>query len=292
MAAFWGPPRTGKSTGIELLRIELESLYPGLAVIVVDSWSYENAREASFLEDILTACDHTFAANGKDADKKRRRLIEHLIKVGLESELKQVVLIIDDAQELKDVHLKWLSGIHNSLSRRGVRLMTLLVGQEELQKKRLHLLRCKKDNLVGRFMVHVAQFHGLRDAKELQKILEHYDTAEWPEGSGWTYTRYYADAAFQKGWRLAKWSKRLWESFELAKQNVPPENQPSELQMEYLVRTIERVLLGLNGTNITNEVASEKLIASAIAGSGYLARLQIITELVADKIHPNSKTAA
>jgi hypothetical protein len=289
-AVFWAHPGTGKSTGITMVEREIKEERPGTAVVVAEAWHYERPHQASFFEDLLVAGDHTFARNGRDAAKKKARVINFLLSLGLAAEDKQVVLIIDEAQNMSDQNLLWLAGIHNTLARSGVALMTLLVGQEELRNKRLHLVRARKRNLVTRFMVHITQFHGIRSKDELKEVLKTYDTEEYPADSGWSYSRFFADESFRKGWRIANWSSQIWEGFQAANEMVP-ENAPTELQMEYVVRTIERILQGVEGVDIRQKTAVRALIESSVALSGYLNELQLIAEVTSAGDKPRHKAA-
>ena len=119
-------------------------------------------------------------------------------------------------------------------------------------------------------MVHMFQFHGIQNAEEMAESLSAYDIDEYPEESGWSYTRYFVPRLFAEGWRIKNLADLLWSCFHAAWKLAPPRKAPKEVQMQYFCRTVEYILLNLHAIDIRDDDALRKLATTAIAASGYL----------------------
>jgi hypothetical protein len=266
---FWAPPRTGKTCSLDILLLEYSTVFPGMPVLILPVWEYTVAREGPFLEDLLKAAGHAIVKKGKP-EEKRDRLVELMAERAIESGKGRIVLIVDEAQQLHEKHYKWLMGIHNLLAMRGVHLITLLVGQHQLLHQRNAFLRSEKENIVGRFMVQMFQFHGIQNDEEMAESLGAYDVDEYPPGSGWSYSRYYAPRLFAEGWRLKTLAPLLWECFYAARKLAPEGKAPKDVQMQYFCRTVEYILINLHTVDIRDHEAVRKLATTGIAASGYI----------------------
>ena len=276
-AVFWAPPRTGKTRALDILQIEFAEVFPGMPVMLLPAWDYTTPREGPFMEDLLKAAGHAIVKRGRPEDK-RERLVELMADFAIQNGEGRIVLIVDEAQQLHEKHYKWLMGIHNLLAMYGVHMITLLVGQHQLVHQRTAFLRAEKENIVGRFMVQMFQFHGIQDQKELEESLTAYDVEEYPLGSGWSYTRFFAPELFVSGWRLAMVAPLLWGAFYEARQLAPADKAPKEIQMQYFCRTVEYILQKLHGVDVANVEAMRKLMKTAIAASRYLDVLMVDME--------------
>lgn len=268
-AVIWAPPRTGKSRALEILQLEFAEVFPGMPVMYLPAWDYTTPREGPFMEDLLKAAGHAIVKKGKPEDK-RERLVELMADLAIDKGEGRIVLIVDEAQQLHEKHYKWLMGIHNLLAMHGVHMITLLVGQHQLVHQRTAFLRAEKENIVGRFMVQMFQFHGIQDQAQLAEALKAYDEEEFPLGSGWSYSRYFAPTLFASGWRLSKMAAPLWAAFYEARSLAPPNKTPKEIQMQYFCRTVEYFLIHLHEIDASNKEAVQGLMKTAIAASRYL----------------------
>ena len=279
----WAPPRTGKSCGLRIVKLEIATNFPNLPVFMLPAWDYTVPKEGPFMEDLLTAAGHAIVKRGKPEDK-RDRLVEFMAQVALDSGFGTVFLIVDEAQQLHEKHYKWLMGIHNLLALRSVHLITVLVGQHQLVHQRSAFLRAEKENIVGRFMVKMFEFRGLRSEKEVRRTLEEYDREEYPVDSGWSFSRYFMPEQFAEGWRLAGMSEMVWRAFVQAKEFAAKstekrpakksartrQDHPFDIPMQYFCRMVEYFLMRLPKINLGDTVAVDTLAASAVAASGYL----------------------
>lgn len=265
-----GKPRLGKTRAIQYLsRLLTEKFGNNLPVITLLCRDYKFPSESTFFEDLLRAAGHALYKSGKPA-AKRDRLIEYLSEKVEFTHQDRLILFLDEAQKLHEQHYKWLIDVHNELDERNVSVIVLLVGQDELLHQYSAFQHTEKTQIVGRFMVHQIKFHGLRGVREIKKCLRAYDVdSEYPDGSSWSFTRYFYPAVFNSGFRLASYADYLWEAFRLIKDECGlPGNH--EIPMQYFCRTVEFVLRQY-GTH--EEFASEVSIEmwkQAIRVSGYI----------------------
>ena len=268
-AIVYAPPRHGKSRGLEILRSELIEAFPGMPIVLLPAWDYTAPREKPFLSDLLTASGHALNRSGT-AEEMRERLVNLLGEEGTQNGQGRVLLIIDEGQNLHPKHYNWLTGIHNLLILQEVNLIVLLVGQQELLAQRRAFVKAEKKQIVGRFMIHDLEFHGVRSVTDLREILQVYDDhTEYPAGSGWSFTRYYAAQPFHCGWRLARLSEEFWNAFRAVHDAFPEAASHREVPMQYFCRTVEHFLIHLSGLNLNDETAVRRLLTEAIGSSGY-----------------------
>lgn len=265
----YGKQRFGKTWAMKYLTQQLANDFDDMPIYFLPCRDYRLPSENSFFEDLLRGVSHAFTG-GKPA-AKRNRLVEFLDeRARSESGRRRLVIILDEAQKLHELHYRWLVDTHNELDERGVSITWILSGQEELLAQRDVFLESQRNQLIGRFMVHVHRFPGLESLEDFRFVLQAYDDpqqTEHPSGSEWSFTRYFFPAAFANGWRLAEQAETLWQCF----QKVRIDNQlPGEAQvpMQYFAGTVDFCLRS-NAT--LEEVAhlSPKLWHEAILSSGY-----------------------
>ena len=72
-------------------------------------------------------------------------------------------------------------------------------------------------DIVGRFMLQVQNFEGIRSAIELEEVMGYLDDpeiSEYPIGSGCSCTQFFVPHAYASGWRLKDHAADLWAAFE------------------------------------------------------------------------------
>lgn len=229
---------------------------------------YTVPSDATFYGDMLGDLQHSMARSGSGV-ARRERLINYLCAKAYPPADRRVVLIVDEAQRLREAHYHWLVDLYNELERQGVVPTVILVGQPELVHQRDAFDKARHKQIVGRFMVHHHHFEGVKKVSDLRTCLRNYDEAtEYPEQSGCSFTRYFFPAAFDSGWRLAGQEQTLWDAF----QEVRAEAQlpgKAELPMQYLVRTVENALRHFTDLNHEVNPLSLNQWKQAINWSGY-----------------------
>ena len=265
---IYGRQRYGKTYAVRYLVAELRERFPGMPIFTLPCNDYENVTERAFLGDLLDAVEHALSDRGT-AEVRRHRLIEYLHARAVGGGDNRVLLIADDAQLLGERQYKWLMNLHNALDKRGVSLIVFLVGQPELVTVRTALSQQHKNQIIGRFMVSSSTFRGLRSKAELRSTLTGYDEAEWPEGSGISYTAHFLPRAWAGGWRLTALAEALWAACNAASLSAK-QGAVKELPMQYVSRAVEALLLF--GSDLDREdgpVFTTATLTKAVRHSGY-----------------------
>ena len=193
-----GRPRVGKTRAIMYLVRAVGAAFDSLPVTVLPCRKHQRPSEAVFFEELLRAAGHPIRTGTVTA--KRDRLIEHWYEMVQTTSQNRLLLVIDDAQRLHPDDYQWLMDCHNDLDAAGVYLIAVLVGQRELVYRRSILMETKQFQIVGRFMTQEHEFRGLRSPADVRRCLQGYDEdAEYPPGSGWSFTRFFFPVAFLNG---------------------------------------------------------------------------------------------
>jgi hypothetical protein len=125
--------------------------------------------------------------------------------------------------------------------RQQIKLFTFLIGQQELLSQKTALQVASKTQIVARLMVEELSFYGIRNAEDVATCVNGYDQTAYPEGSEWSFTRFYIPRAFDAGYRLVNDADTLWNAFDTAHKKA---NLPGRLAipMESFARAVEIVL--------------------------------------------------
>ncbi|MBX3234696.1 MAG: ATP-binding protein [Nitrospiraceae bacterium] len=268
-AIVTAPPRFGKSKGIRFaiheLHAELGEKFP---VFSFSCQHHQHLTESRFFENLLSDFGHAFSDRGS-TNTRQARLTQFLIQQACAGHHRRLVLIADEAQKLQEPHYNWLVDIYNKLDRQDIATTVVLVGQPELIHQRDAFEKAKKMQIVGRFMVHLHEFAGLRNLEDFTYCLKGYDEqSEYPEASGYSFTRYFFPSGFDAGWRLAKEAEILWEAFQhvRAEAKLPGTR---EIPMQYFSRTVEYVLKNFGSMDSGPPTISLNQWKYAIECSGY-----------------------
>lgn len=267
---IYGKPRLGKSRAIKYLMQVLPAEFDiPMPVFLLNCRQYKVPNENVFFEDVLKDVGHAIPFSGKP-NIKRDRLFKFLLERTEASGQNRIILFIDDAQRLFELHYGWLMDIHNELDRADISMTVLLIGQEELLHQKTAFIQSKKAQIVGRFMVHEYRFSGLKKIDDIQSCLACYDNDSiYPADSGWSFTRYFMPDAFDDGFRLEACSSDLYDSFkELRQENGLLKS--FEIPMQYFTLAVEYSLrkFGVNGLNVG--YLNRNHWKEAIKKSGYI----------------------
>src|SRR6218665_288453 len=156
-------------------------------------------------------------ADGDDASmvqwNPHRALINHIRNECDKLESPTVVFTLDEAQNLTVTELDILKEVTEELIGHRLRPFVLLMAQEEMSFFADWLRENQRRDLLHRFMLHHHRFRGLIRA-DVDAVLQHLDTATWPEGSHITYTQHFLPSLWKGGWRIAESGELLWAAFE------------------------------------------------------------------------------
>jgi hypothetical protein len=270
-ATIYGKPRLGKTWMIKYvikkIPLFLDDNLPLYHIVSIHS---KIAKEDEFLETLLWDMGHDFALTGK-VGAKRQRLINFLAEKGKQTHFRTVVLFIDEAQCMEEQHYEWLMDYYNKLDKEKITLILFLVGQEQLNAQKTIFSRSNSDQIIQRFMIEEYKFSGIKSLDDIMVFLRCYDMeSEYPQGSGWSFTRYYFPEAFAAGERLESFAADILEIFTTLRQKSNIKGQ-FEIPMQHMVRTIKIIFLdyGKNSSSFRHWI-SKNQVREAILKTNYI----------------------
>lgn len=239
-AIIFAYPRFGKTYSIRYVISVLRTDFPQSVFISFGCEAKKNPSEDAFFSNLLEAAGHKGSLIGS-VSRKRSRLIDRLSELVEKSGHNWVVFFADEAQRLEVIEYEWLRDVHDKLERKGIRMMTILVGQPQLLHQKTALRQSNHTQIVLRFMIAEMRFDGLLNAEDLATCLAGYDEARFPARSDWTYTRFFFPLAYANGLRLVDQGTALWEAFNRAHERARFDFA-IEIPMQYFAHTVEIAL--------------------------------------------------
>jgi hypothetical protein len=236
-AIIYGYPRFGKTYSIRYVISSLRFDHPNAVFISFGCEAKKTPSEDAFFSNLLEAAGHKGSLIG-NVTKKRARLIDRLCELVENSGHNWVVFFADEAQRLEVIEYEWLRDVHDKLERKGIRMMTILVGQPQLLHQKSALRQSNHTQIVLRFMITEMRFDGLLNAEDLATCLAGYDEARFPESSDWSYTRFFFPLAYEQGMRMVDQAGALWTAFSNAHKDARF-NFDIEIPMQYFAHTVE-----------------------------------------------------
>ncbi|WP_281663818.1 ATP-binding protein [Paraburkholderia fungorum] len=282
-AIIYGHTRWGKTYAIRycvrLLREEL----PRSAILHVGMPQNPSRSEGLFFGMLLAAARHDRPDSGS-ALQRRFRLYNRLAEMVERVSGKSLIVFVDEAQRLEIEHYEWLRDVQDELERRGVRMYTFLIGQPGiLNRKTSFRQSIDTSQIVSRFMIEEMRFEGFRSAADLEVPLSAYDESVFPEGSDWTFTRFFFQRAYDAGFRLGGQNELVWDAFSEAHRRARFDFT-MELPMEFVARAVE-FALGENMLHDAPDFAlSPALWARAVDESDYIAALEDLRIVFVDDV--------
>lgn len=208
--AFWAHPLSGKSSCIAALRKLAPAQFPSSGFIVYEPSSKEVPSEGALIEDLLSEIGYEGRID-RTLTGKRNQLERSLYSIAIAG--RRLFFVIDEAQNLHAKELGWLKRLVNWLTVRDIKVTVVLFGQSQLCA--MHdRLKVQMPDLSERFMSRLNEFRSMQDASDLRVCLRCCDEgAEYPTGSGWSYTQYLWPRAYTHGFRLEKFANEMFEAF-------------------------------------------------------------------------------
>jgi hypothetical protein len=272
----YGPPRQGKSRAVQFWIAQLLTERYGslLPFFRMNHKSHDRFSEGEFLAELLQTGHHRYALSGNRLTKLNR-LVKLYATRARNAGGNQVILLIDEAQNMREQSYRTLCNLQNELEDLGFQLTVISVGTQELVYQHSAFAQGGDLHLIGRFMMREALFRGIRSEVELAYVLNAYDVGtEWPEGSGISYTRHFFPRAFEIGFRLVELAPTLWSIYvELA----PPKLQSRlDVAMEHIAKPVETLFRRHGGDAIAIEFP-RKVLTEAVESARYSAYMQAIS---------------
>lgn len=207
-----GLHRQGKTTALNQTIEQLQSDLPFVAFLSFSGQRGINQTKPAFCRQLLSHWGYDSLARERGSQPERLLANFLMLQCSLVNG-RQCVIFIDEAQLLSIQHYRYLLEIWNDLRAHGFILCTVLVGQPDL--KLLKTLTDESDHgaVVSRFFVKHYEFGGIKSQPMLADFLRHYDQdLTYPAGSTWTYSRFFLQQAFDRGWRLEGEAPLLWNA--------------------------------------------------------------------------------
>lgn len=247
-AYIYGASRLGKTRGVKwFLESVLAERFGAVLPLVIWIRRPDNQKsEAEFWHQLLLASKFAFVDPNRPPKRSAgfHLCFERFIAIAKNAGSNQVVLLIDEAQDMRLQEWKWLTGLQNALDNGGFNLSVFSVGTHQLGYQHEYLASTGNAHIAARFMAAHSRFHGLRIAAELEFVLTGYDIdSEWPSGSGTTYLQHFAPVDFKAGHRLTQSAAVLWKAME----DLSPIKVKHKLEfpMQSVTRAVENVLMRL-----------------------------------------------
>lgn len=191
----------GKSYGLAMAQRELRNMFVDVPIYrhVVDNHQVPSIR-AFFKHFLLTVGEPKISGETYDL---RIRLENRLIDCGRNSNLKLIVMLIDEAQEMALQDFQFLKDIGNHLEDAGIQLVVIMMGQDPQFAAVIDKLRKKgRLDLISRFALRRMEFRGLRTKDDIGRLLLLIDLQEYPLGSGCTWPQFFVPKAWGQGFRM------------------------------------------------------------------------------------------
>jgi hypothetical protein len=260
-AVFFASPRTGKTRCALATKDLLLNEFPKIHVTLLSARS-ARPSDSHMFRLILEAEHH--ALSKRDANYLFESAVADITVKTKATGGHQFVLLLDEAQKLNDIDLQHLVSFHNALEQAKIKMTTISFAQPEIVHRRSALMASNDRQIIARFLSEPLQYDGCSSVIELRRILDSYDIgSEFPEGSGWSFTRFFVPIAFASGFRLGNYASHLWGKLASA----AGIGSNGAVPMEHTCLTIENLLLMLKTQDCENLTVTDSDIAASVESS-------------------------
>lgn len=239
-ALIYGPSRIGKTRAIEYLRLLLAETHPKITTYHLQAEHKPRHAEGPFFTNLLDAVGYPEPDKGSN-QSKRLRLISKIKEACSKNGSGTTIMFVDEAQRLAENEYEWLRDVQDHLDRIQIKLFMFLVGQQELYANKVNMQRAGRTQIVARLMVDELAFFGIRNAQDVATCLAGYGQTAFPQGTSWTFTRFYLPQATENGYGLVQDAQVLWDAF-VSIHNKASLSGKLEIPMESFTRAVEIVL--------------------------------------------------
>lgn len=250
----------GKSYGLAMAERELRRLFVDVPIYrhVIDNHQVPSIR--AFFKHFLITVGET-KINGETYDL-RIRLENRLIDSGRSSDMKLIVMLIDEAQEMALQDFQFLKDIGNHLEDAGVQLVVIMMGQDPDFTAVIDKLRAAgRLDLISRFTLRRVQFRGLSTKEDIRALLAEIDRQEHPPGSRCTWPEFFVPNAWRQGFRMEDQTDTLVHALQLC---LPEQSLARGVSARQLFLAIRRFLVDYADIEWRGDILPEKLWHTAI----------------------------
>jgi hypothetical protein len=254
----WGFSRFGKTRAVTyflqaMLRERFGHVVP---LLIFTRVSYRRlVSPHQFWEALLRAGGRKYPDSRSSLGRRLQLVVDMLLSMAAKCSADFAVIVIDEAQAMKDDEWRLMVGLQNALEEQNVRLSVISVGSHQMGYVHDVLAVTGDAHCAARFLVRSARFPGLRNVEDLRFAMNGYDEdSEWPRGSGASYTASLAPDAFSDGFRISASAPMLFNALE---ELLPPSYAGiKEFPMEHVALAIEEALLRVAAGEDLDHVSS------------------------------------
>ena len=209
--AVHGKSGAGKSRALRALETRLKEVFPRILIWRLNAHQRAQATIGQYLSSALKTLGHAMIKG--DVGTLTERLVTTLVHQAKQKGAKVVLLLADETQGMKPDELFLLRDLANTLSEDGVSLVTVMFGEAPAFQSMISDLNgLQTDGLHSRFFRQHHVLAGFSSVTEIEEILDQLDTLCFPVDSGWTYTRFFCENAWRRGFRLKSQATALWQA--------------------------------------------------------------------------------
>ncbi|WP_207003809.1 ATP-binding protein [Trinickia mobilis] len=206
----WVPasPGDGKTSAVIAVTDALEKEFDGeIAIVRLNYVGSHTPTIRGFHIQFLAAAG--IADTRGETPALRLRLTNALIDKATAVGDNAVYLFIDEAQQMRDLEMRFLKDLSNELEMEGVQLVTFLFGQNpELSDAVARLKREGGFDLVSRFACREVRLRSYSTLGDFVDLLDKVD--QKLDDDGVPYTAFFLPEAFSNGFRLKNEAKRFF----------------------------------------------------------------------------------
>lgn len=227
---FSAPSGSGKSSAIEIVQAMIKLKHPDLPVFVHSIHNHQVPSIRAFFQHFLDTVLQPVVPSEKAGEtyNLRRRLVHTLVDDARLSGSNSILLLVDEAQAMLTSDFLFLKDVYNDLHSAGIEMTSVLVGQSpDLAKVIAGLRSANRADLIGRFAMRHLEFRCLRDENDIRTIFSAIDHAEYPRGSGISWTMaFFPYLWVNQGFRLENETEPFMRAFSEGKEpreqfNIP-----------------------------------------------------------------------
>lgn len=260
---FYASPRMGKTRCAIAVKELICEEFPRIYVTLLSARRSSRPTDSHMFRLILEAEKHALSGRTNADVLFDNAKSDIRVKISSTGGV-QYVLLIDEMQLLNDTDLQQLVSFHNGLELANIKMTTISFAQPEILHRRSALMTSNDRQIIARFLSEPLPFEGCSSLTEFELLLQTIDEAsEYPEGSGWSYTRFFFPLAFREGFRLKDYASPIWRSITQA----AGLGNKGMIPMEHICLTIEYLLLALRKQDCANFVFADKDIGDAVDSS-------------------------
>ncbi|MFC0348636.1 ATP-binding protein [Undibacterium danionis] len=209
---FTGESGIGKTDAIARVKAMLHKDFPRLCIFTHDAHNQQISSIRAFFKHFLNTVGQR-EQKGETYDL-RSRLVRIIVDDARISGMKLVVIFIDEANAMHLNDFNFLKDVYNDLSKEGIQLLTVLMGQAPDMQQVIDDLRVKgRNDLVGRFAMRVHQMRGFSSVEDVQVIFRSIDRRNLVD--------FFLPKACKSGFRLENESQNFFDAIALAVTSSP-----------------------------------------------------------------------